>query len=118
MKCIEAFFNKPVLVQLKNPIVAVLSAEEVTLEDGTTCGFSTIAFIEGKPGETNQPIMLQILRGEIEAVDEENFIFATTGGDNKTPVRICLERSNVGQIVFCTEHIPLPTRPNIVLPGN
>jgi hypothetical protein len=102
---IKQFVGVPVLVQLKNPLVGVYSDAEVTLEDGSKCGSAAIAFVASGGPQEVQPVVVQALRGNIEQVDEHYLVVATLGGDNATPVRYCVERSNVAGVAFCLEHI-------------
>jgi len=114
--CMELFLDKPVVIQLKNPIIAAISAEEVVV-GSEKCGSAKMAFME-EPGKPNAPVMQQVLRGCVDDYDDKMFIFATHGGDGQTPVRVLIEVSNLASMTFCVEHVPLPVKPSIVMPGN
>lgn len=117
MTLLEAFKNKPVMIQVKNPILAAISEKEEITGDGETCGNAGMALIKDKDGNV-QAIFLQTIRGSIEFIDEKYMVVASVGGDNKVPVRMCLELSNVGNVTFCVEHVPLPQpAPSIIMPG-
>lgn len=121
MTCLEAFLNKPVMIQLKQPLLSAISAEEVEGEDGEKYGSATLAFFPAEAGKPPQPVMLQVIRGEIEEYDDKHALVATMGGDNITPVRICVERENMASTTFCVQHIPKveqPPTPSIITPGN
>lgn len=100
---IEKFKNVPVMVQLKNPVLGAISSQEVELEDGTKCGSAMIAFFEGE-NQQRQPQVLQVLRGEVEDFDDTHVVIGTLGADNVTPIRCCVEISNIANITFCVEH--------------
>lgn len=118
MSCLEAFKNRPVMIQVKNPILAVVSASEEELENGEKCGNATMAFITDNSTGKSQPIVLQTIRGSIEFIDESHMVVATVGGDNKVLVRMCLELSNVGNVTFCVDHVEVsPPAPSIIMPG-
>lgn len=107
---IDKFSNKPVLLQLVEPQLAVISAEEVDLggELGK-CGNASLAFMTPKdPATQAQPAMIQVIRGNIEEHDDDFILIATTGADNKTPVRVLVKRSNVRAINFVVTHVALP----------
>ena len=104
--CLEQFTDKPVLVQLKNALLSSISAEPVELGEGETCGSATLAFLPpANAGEQSQPVMTQVLRGNIESFDDTHLQVGTLGGDNRTPVRILVERTNVASVTFCVEHV-------------
>jgi hypothetical protein len=119
MSCIEEFLNVPVMIQLKAPIVAAVSDRPVTLESGVSCGYAIMAPGAKKEQDGTFPILLQILCGSIDLADEKNVILTTVGADNKTAVRVLLERENILNITFCVEHndwrTPAPSQ--IVLPS-
>ena len=105
-ECMDLFTGIPVMVQLKNPLLAAISAEEVKIdEEGESCGSAALAFFPAEAGKQPQPVMLQVIRGEIEQFDDKNILVATMGGDNRTPVRMCVERENVANVTFCVEHV-------------
>ena len=115
MSCLTAFLNKPIMIQLKNPIGASISMSEEELEGGAKCGAASLCFAQ-KPGGPNEPVILQFIRGSMESFDEKFAIVATLGGDDKTPVRMCVVLDNVANITFCVEHVPLPVQPQIIVP--
>ena len=122
MGCLEAFIGKPVMVQLKNQVLAAISSEEVELEEesGVKCGCAMAAILQPAPDDPQgkpQPILVSVIRGSIEDVDEKYIILATMGGDSRTPVRLCMELENVANVTFCVEHVPVNGPPRIVLPG-
>lgn len=143
MSCLESFLNKPVLLQLVDPIAASHSSEEVTLEDTSDseghpikCGRAIMSMqMQGvinpqtgqpvvdprtnSPMSREQPILIQIVRGEIVEIGDDGIMFATVGGDNKTQVIIYVPNRGIRAITFALEHVEqvVKSEPSIIVPN-
>lgn len=102
MSLISNFKGLPVVLQLKEPIVAVYSSGEVQLSGNQRCGIATMTMMQGQNGP--QPVILQLLTGQIMLVDEESIVFEMLGGDGKTPVRVFIPDALVQSVSFALEH--------------
>lgn len=133
MTCLENFLGKPVILQLGDPIAAAHSEEEVSIEsdedgvENTTCGRATLFMVSqkvvnqqgqpmidpatNKPAVRQQPILVQVIKGEIEAVDERGVAISTVGGDDKTQVLLYIPRENIRAVTFALEHVELEVTP-------
>lgn len=101
MSLISNFKGLPVVLQLKEPIVAVFSSGSIQVQ-GQQCGVASMAMSQGQNGP--QPIILQVLSGQIVLVDEESIVFEMLGADGKTPVRVFLPDALVQSVSFALEH--------------
>lgn len=108
MSILENFCEVPVVLQLKDPLAAVHSARELTV-DGKSCGEAQISLMSAD-GKAQQPILVQVIKGSIDSFDAEWIIFSTMGGDNKTPVRVLVPRNSVAGVSFAVEHPEDPPR--------
>jgi hypothetical protein len=117
MSLFKNYENKPVLIQLKNPLCSVRSEKEVLLDDGALVGSPTICMIqdaEGKPA----PQLQQLLLGEVLDEDDSHVMMSSLGGDLSTPCKILIEKSNISAVTFCSEHVEAEKKqaPSIVTP--
>lgn len=128
MSCLENFLNKPVLLQLGDPVVAAHSSEWVELEkdeagESVACGRAIMTLQEqpaldnqgrrmvdpntGHPAIQRQPVLVQVLVGEIVALSADGLMFSTIGGDGKTQVISYFPKENIRAVTFATEHVPM-----------
>lgn len=135
--CLENLIDKPVLLQIGDPIAAAHSTEEVSLGvlegEEVTCGRASMSLRvtpvldpQGRPVidpntrapvTQNQPVIIQILRGKIEAISPDGLMFSSLGGDEKTEVIIYVPMANVRAVTFCASHVavsPEPEKPLIL----
>jgi hypothetical protein len=52
-----------------------------------------------------QPVLVQVLRGEIVALSDDGLMFSGIGGDQKTQVLVFVPLQNVRAVTFCMEHV-------------
>lgn len=108
MSSLENFINKPVILQLVDPIVAVHSVEQAAFNDPETdapipCGKAGITMRQTTEGQP-QPVLMQVLSGEVVAFDEHGVVFSTLGGDSKTDVLQYIERRSIRCMSFAINH--------------
>jgi len=101
-------FEGPVVVQTKSPIAMCVSESEYDLGEGKACGTPQVAvvpqFNEKQEVVGQQPVQMQVFNGPAD-FQEDGVIINTVGPDNKTPVCIWIENSNIASITMIPQHV-------------
>lgn len=115
MSCLENLIGKPVIVQLGDPIASAGSRKKTEVEvDGVKeeCGDAIMAVQQvpqrhPETGETvvgQQPVLVQILKGEIASSSDDGIVMSTEGAHN-TPLLVYIPMENVRAVTFAMAHV-------------